>query len=219
MLNGIISSQVLSNAGGGGGGEPNPYPTSLAYLNFRTNKYWVGANQVIASAVIDNPSEISASGLYLGNVLPQLVGSALAAFSVDYATFVVEYKRNGFTGNRIGMTICDAGVTAGFEIWNNSTSYAADVFGSGFSLSLYDDTGGYLPDVLRLAVTRTTGKLALSGNGRATVTSTGTDGTISPEVVSFGNFPGNSPVNGHVHEVILFAPQVDGDLPTLSTIA
>lgn len=222
MINGIVAAAGLSGENPVG----PPIPDALAYLNFITGEFWVGSTQHTLAEVIDGTPTVDESGLYLGDGGVSLKGSALTAFAVEYSTIVVNHTFNRLAsgGYRTPLAIENSLTFDGYIYFHSVFSvYAADYSATDSNL-VEDDywitspTDFYVPETLRAALTRISGKLSFSVVGHAVKSATGTTPTISPDLVTLGGNYGSAGFDGYLKSITLFDPRPDTDLPSLSAL-
>lgn len=218
----MICGVVSASSGDSGS---NPYPDSLAVMDFITGDYWIGDASSNAAAMINRPDLITASGLLIDwddpNGAANPIGAFLTLLLTSNWTLVIEVTEND-TGSMYPFYMRDLASVDATYINTGDTNVAAhDQPDPGADRSVNITSVVARPAIRRIAMTRTNAKQVISVNGSAVNTDTTSTSTPSHGAVTLGGDPldsGGAFMLGHIRRIILYSPQTDAALPGLSTV-
>lgn len=221
MIFGIVAGQSSRNV------DASPYPNSLAVMDFITGDYWIGQTRVGPGDVIDQPSFIGAAGLQIVDTQPNpthIIGQFLALLISMNWTMVLEWA-DVFAGSQsLPIWIADTSTAAIEQTFLESNETSIDVYDQpipGTDRQVTKTGLAAMPGTRRAAITRVNSKLAVSVNGGAVTSDTaGTGAVTGYDAASFGGRPDSSAIqlDVNIRRLILYAPQADALLPSLSAI-
>lgn len=206
-------------------------PTELAFADFVNGVYRFGGGSITVDDVINDPtadSVVPGTGLVIPHQIPNgevyLVDDFLSLLITLDWTIVIEFELTEssvatawimFVGNPEDWTT-DVGV-----YWYHLDDQYVNAYQTGdTSTDVSSQTGITAPGIYKIAFTRTNSRIAVSVNGGA-VDANETDVTM-PDPATHAMFGGwtPSPVSGafNLRKVTIHAPQIDDDLPELSTL-
>lgn len=224
MLNGLVGAQQMYVPAGGGGGGGGVYPTALIELDFIAGNYFVGGFAVALADIFNESCSVDASGLSCAAGRKTFKGDAYTAALTTYFTVVAEWSYVLATsGYCVPFFVYDAS-SYGIDMYSNRGGVGMEQYNASASFNLdwsgpFADTGYDILSPARCAATRTSGRWAITAQGYSPANaSTGSDVSFTPTAAGIGDATGGKAAGMKMRKFALLPPQLDADLPALSTL-
>lgn len=209
----LVNPFAISGLTGGGGGGTLP-----GIIDFVAGTASIGGSSVSISGVTNHPELISGSGLDISSTFPKLIG-AMRSLWIAQTTFTVvcEFSYTSVPSEFEPLFMETAG--GGYPAWYiDQYSYATTVVEADTN---FITAASYvsIASPVKVAATRTAGRAALSVSGNAVDSATNTANTMTFTDVYLGGSTswGSASWTGYIRKLAIYAPQLDADLPTLSS--